>query len=83
MSLSKSEFLAGHQCPRLLWWRMHEPTAPELQPGIVLEDLFDQGRQVGTLARARHPSGVLIPPGDREARLAATDAAIAGGAPCL
>jgi len=26
----------------------------------VLQDLFDQGRQVGEAARARYPGGVLI-----------------------
>ena len=26
---------------------MHEPDARELQPDTVLQDLFDQGRQVG------------------------------------
>lgn len=28
--LSKSRFVAGWQCPKLLWWTVHEPDAKEL-----------------------------------------------------
>src|SRR5437773_4601449 len=45
--LSKSRYTAGLQCHKLLWWKVHEPLALELQPDEVLEDRFDQGRQVG------------------------------------
>ncbi len=58
--LSKSRYTAGVQCHKLLWWKVHEPLAVELQPDKVLEDRFDQGRQVGALARDRFPGGVLI-----------------------
>ncbi|MFQ5550329.1 MAG: hypothetical protein ACE5FJ_03720, partial [Gemmatimonadales bacterium] len=58
--LSKSRFTAGVQCHKLLWWKVHEPDAVELQPDIVLEDLFNQGRQVGELATEQFPGGVLI-----------------------
>ena len=83
--LSKSRFTAGWQCPKLLWWKVHEPQAPELQPDIVLQDRFDQGRQVGELARARFPGGVLIdlPHDAAQARVAATREALDGGAPCV
>ena len=30
--LSKSKFQAGRQCHKLLWWKVHEPDAPELTP---------------------------------------------------
>ena len=55
--LSKSRFVAGWQCPKLLWWKVHEPDAVELQPDKVLQDLFDQGPQVGELARRGSPAG--------------------------
>jgi hypothetical protein len=58
--LSKSRFAAGVQCHKLLWWKVHEPGAVELQPDKVLQDRFDQGTQVGVLARERFPGGVLI-----------------------
>ena len=60
MTLSKSRFTTGWQCEKLLWWTVHEPEARELEPGKVLEDLFDQGRAVGELARTRFPGGILI-----------------------
>src|SRR5947208_84296 len=58
--LSKSKYTAGVQCHKLLWWKVHEPEAIELQPDKVLQDRFDQGAQVGALARDRFPGGVLI-----------------------
>jgi len=30
--LTKSLFVAGHQCLKQLWWRVHESTAKELEP---------------------------------------------------
>ena len=58
--LSKSRYTAGVQCHKYLWWKVHEPLAVELQPDKVLEDRFNQGRQVGELARDRFPGGALI-----------------------
>ncbi len=74
--LSKSRFVAGCQCHKLLWWKVHEPKAEELQPDIVLQDRFDQGQQVGEMARDRFPGGVLIdfPHREVDARIAATKA---------
>ncbi|MGD2134864.1 MAG: DUF2779 domain-containing protein [Gemmatimonadales bacterium] len=84
-ALSKSRFVAGWQCHKLLWWRVHEPDAPELEPDVVLQDRFDQGVQVGALARDWFPGGVLIDlPHDAGAdRVAATRAAIDAGAPAI
>jgi predicted RecB family nuclease len=80
--LSKSRFTAGKQCHKLLWWRVHEPLAVELQPDIVLQDRFDQGTHVGELARAQFPGGVLIQRAEQgdDQRLALTRQAIASGA---
>ena len=59
---------------------MNEPDAKELQPNIVLQDLFDQGRLVGERAREEWPTGVLIA-GDRDdsTRIPRTQAAIEAG----
>ena len=83
--LSKSRFTSGLQCHKKLWWEVHEPDAPELQPDKVLQDFFDQGRQVGEAARARYPGGVLIDlPHDAGAeRVAATQKALDEGAPAV
>src|SRR5213594_2793952 len=58
--LSKSRYTAGVQCHKLLWWKVHEPLAVELQPDKVLQDRFDQGAHVGTLARRTFPGGTLV-----------------------
>ena len=58
--LSKSRFVAGVQCPKLLWWKVHEPDAIELQPDKDLQDKFDQGKEVGERAQKKFPQGVLI-----------------------
>lgn len=82
--LSKSRFVAGWQCHKLLWWTVHQPGAVELQPDKVLQDRFDQGRHVGELARTRFPGGVLIDLPHRDpARIPATRSAIEGGAPAV
>src|SRR5216117_1588885 len=83
--LSKSRFTSGLQCHKKLWWEVHEPDALELQPDKVLQDLFDQGRQVGAVARARYPGGVLIdlPHHAGAARVAATEQALDAGAPAI
>ena len=62
-SLSKSRFCAGLQCLRQLWWRVHEPDAPELRPDPDLQTVFDRGHRVGDAARTAFPGGVLV---DRE-----------------
>jgi predicted RecB family nuclease len=83
--LSKTRFVAGCQCHDLLWWTVHEPDAPELEPDISLEDRFEQGREVGELARGYVPGGVLIdlPHNEVERRLAATRQALDSGAPAV
>jgi predicted RecB family nuclease len=81
MPLTKTDFMSGAQCHKLLWWRRHEPDAVELQPNKVLEDLFDQGNLVGALARERFPGGVLIPYArSRAERARLTADAVAAGA---
>ncbi|UCC73719.1 MAG: DUF2779 domain-containing protein [Gemmatimonadota bacterium] len=83
--LSKSRFVAGCQCHGLLWSKVHEPDAPELQFDRATQDRLDQGTQVGQLARTRFPGGVLIdlPYYELEARVAATASALASGAPAI
>jgi predicted RecB family nuclease len=64
---------------------VHEPGARELQPGKVLQDRFDQGRQVGDIARDRFAGGVLIdlPHDAVERRLRETQDALERGAPAI
>ena len=83
--LSKSRYTAGAQCHKLLWWKVHEPMAVELQPGKVLQDRFDQGKQVGELARDRFSGGVLIdlPHNAVNERVALTRKLLDDGAPAI
>ena len=83
--LSKSRFTAGLQCPRQLWWKVHEPRAPELRPGAGLEAIFDMGNRVGERARAEFPNATLIDLDYRrlQAAVDATRKAIAEGAPVI
>src|SRR5436309_5786446 len=60
LRLSKSRFLAGLQCHKQLWWRVHEPDAPELVPDAALRNVLNQGNDVGRRAREYVPGGELV-----------------------
>lgn len=83
--LSKSRFTAGLQCLKQLWWRVHEPDAPELVPDFLLQATFDRGHRVGAAAREYVPGGALVslPHQAADARVARTAALLAGGAPAV
>ena len=83
--LSKSRVLAGLQCHKRLWWTVHEPASPELQPDDALQALFDDGTYVGRVARAHVPGGVLIdlPYNAYDERIARTEEALQRGAPVI
>ncbi len=81
-SLSKSRYISGLKCPKMLWWMVHEPNAPELQGDDGLQVMFARGHRIGELARARVPGGILVdvPHHELEKRVAATAKALAEGA---
>jgi hypothetical protein len=57
--LSKSKFIAGIQCPKLLWTYYNNKSAiPEPDPGT--QAIFDQGHLVGELATSLFPNGIKI-----------------------
>src|SRR5437763_1300075 len=60
LRLSKPRFLAGLQCHKQLWWRVHEPDAPELVPDAAHRNILDQGNEVGRKAREYIPGGTLV-----------------------
>ena len=47
--------MAGLQCHKQLWWRIHEPKAPELTADPWLQNRFDQSKEVGLVARTYVP----------------------------
>lgn len=58
-TISKSKFLSGLQCPKLLW---NLAKAPSELPAVdaATQTIFDQGAEVGRLARTLFPGGILI-----------------------
>jgi hypothetical protein len=55
--LTKSRFMAGLQCPRYLWLTTNQPKSLPA-PDLVTRNVFDQGHQVGELAKKLFPDGV-------------------------
>lgn len=57
--LSKSKYLGGIQCPRLLWTQVNRPASiPPVDPAT--QHVFDQGHLVGECARRLYPDGIQI-----------------------
>jgi predicted RecB family nuclease len=77
--------MSGLQCPKLLWWQVHEPDAPELETDPAVQFRFDRGHEVGRLAQTYVPGGVLIdvPHHERDRRLRETAEALGAGAKVL
>ena len=83
--LSKSRFTAGLQCLKQLWWRVHEPDAPELVPDFLLQATFERGHRVGAAARGYVPGGSLVnlPHNAADERVALTAEFLSQGAPAV
>src|ERR1039457_1739095 len=57
--LSKSKFVSGVQCLKRLYLQVHQPElAGEIDEGQAVR--FEQGHEVGVLAQAAFPGGVLV-----------------------
>ncbi len=57
--LSKSRYLSGLQCPKRLYLEIHvRELATPFDEGT--QAILDAGTEVGELARARYPGGVLV-----------------------
>lgn len=57
--LSKSTYVQGLQCHKLLWFRYNAKDQLE-PPGTQAQAIFDQGHEVGDWAKRRFPDGVEI-----------------------
>ncbi len=58
--LSKTKYITGLQCPRLIWVQINDPEKiPETDP--VTQHVFDQGHFVGELAQKLFPGGISVP----------------------
>ncbi len=59
MRLAKSRYLSGLQCPKRLYLEIHaRELATPFDEGT--QAILDAGTEVGELARARYPGGVLV-----------------------
>jgi hypothetical protein len=78
--VTKTRFIDGLQCPKKLWFAVHEP---ELAPPTTRaqQRIFDFGNAVGRGARDMHRDGVLIDVWPLERAAAATQEAIDANAP--
>ena len=60
--VSKSKFLWGSQCRKLLWYAYNaKDQIPE--PDAATQAIFDQGHEVGALAKALYPGGIEVSAG--------------------
>ncbi len=57
--LSKSKYLHGLSCPKLLWFEINRKEALPL-PGRELEEIFKQGRLVGEAAQKLFANGIKL-----------------------
>lgn len=57
--LSKSKYLIGLQCPKLLWYNYNaKDKLPPIDAGT--QAIFDQGHEVGRVAQTLFPGGITV-----------------------
>ncbi len=61
--LSKTKYITGLQCPRLIWIETNEPEKI-LETDPITQHIFDQGHLVGELAKKLFPGGIDVPHDD-------------------
>ncbi len=80
MKISKSQFIKGHQCPKALWYSLYRK---DLKAPVTKaqQKLFDQGHEVGELAKKLFPKGIdiLAEYWENEKAVELTNLAIKGG----
>ena len=59
VSISKSRYMSGLQCPKKMWLAIHKKEISE-KPDINLQFIFDEGHKVGEFAREWRGKGTLI-----------------------
>jgi hypothetical protein len=61
--ITKSRYMYGLQCLKLLWLAVHDPRSLSPPDGTT-QRIFDQGHQVGEVARRLFADGIEIPSAD-------------------
>lgn len=73
--LTKSKYLAGLQCPKLLWFLVNDKDAvPE--PSADAKHKMEVGTKVGEMAQKLFPDGVVLPSDDFQKNLDLTKTAL-------
>ena len=65
MNISKSKFVAGHQCLKRLYLQVNEPDLA-CDSDERTQAIMEQGREVGRCAQKMFPGGLLIEAGHEE-----------------
>jgi len=78
--LSKTNFLYGLQCHKYLWTALHDPKSIP-PPDAATHFTFDQGHEVGALARKLFPMGIDIPTDDFSTNVRLTRENLLAGRP--
>jgi len=74
LHISKSKYLSGLQCPKLLWTQLNErELIPE--PGPAQQYIFDTGHMIGELAKQIFPTGVEVPMNFKDLSITDSDTA--------
>ena len=80
--LTKSKYLSGLQCHKRLWYEKNHPER-KANPSRSQQRKFEQGQEVGVLARKSFSEGVLIDAIDPLVSVEQTKAAIERGDTCI
>lgn len=59
--ISKSTYLMGRQCQKLLWFRYNAKDQIPV-PDEATQAVFDQGKEVGERAHQLYPGGTMVAP---------------------
>jgi hypothetical protein len=78
--LTKSKYMNGLQCSRLLWLVFNDPQKVPA-PDASTQFVFDQGHLVGGLAKKLYPGGIDIPTTDFRGNLKSTQQLLAARRP--
>lgn len=78
--VSKTSFLYGLQCHKYLWTQVHDQKSIP-RADAAMQFIFDQGHEVGDLARKLFPGGINVPVDDFAANTRVTRENLGGDKP--
>ena len=81
MAITKTDFMRGMQCPKMLWMDCHMSEMRD--ESVMNQDILDTGNEVGDLAMGYFGDFVEVPydPADFDGMIRRTEELIANGVP--